>query len=364
MTRNIEPDLSHIKQIFGDNIFFTNSGRVSLYLLLKSLNLPKGEKVGVPLYSCTVVFDAILKAGLEPCFIDIDINNYTLDPKDVKEKISELSASVVIHTFGCPADMSSLKKIANDLYIIEDCAHSLFSEYKGELTGKLGDASFFSLNKYISAGGGGMIIVNNERTDGIKKEMTSLSPQNLLNELKNSLFECIKSYLYSRPWFGLFAYPLGSNIEAGANLMNKGTFKISEINRISLYIFRKKIKTFKKLVEKQRMNSFFLIDELKNTHLVLPLERRDVYWNYYMFPVRFDDKKERDHVCNSLRKMGIDTAKLFSMTPDAARKSYNYKGGCHNSETLSDTVLIIPNYYSLSEDDLTTIAKSIKKVCG
>ena len=64
-------DLNLLKEIFGKvNIFFTNSGRTSLYVILRSLNLPKGSKIGVPLYSCTVVFDAIIKAGYTPYFLD------------------------------------------------------------------------------------------------------------------------------------------------------------------------------------------------------------------------------------------------------------------------------------------------------
>ena len=364
LVRGIKPDLSFVKSIFGETIFFTNSGRVSLYILLKSLKLPKGAKVGVPLYSCTVVFDAILKAGLKPCFIDIDIDNYTLDPKDLEEKISDLDVIIVIHTFGRPADMDLIKNVADGLYIIEGCAHSLFSKYKGEITGKLGDASFFSFAKYISAGEGGMIVINNGGGEGVEKEITSLESKFYLNELKDALFEYIKSCLYHRPWFGLFAYSLGSNLESRVDIMNKRTFKISKINRISLYIFLRKIKIFKELVERQRMNSFLLTQELKDTHLILPHEKEETYWNYYLFPVRFDNKNERDRAWKSLRKMNVDTARLYSMTPAVARKFYGYRGDCQNSENLSDTVLIIPNYYSLSKDDLMTIAKSVRKVCS
>ncbi|RLC74472.1 MAG: hypothetical protein DRI61_16565, partial [Chloroflexi bacterium] len=131
--KNDNFDLKPLEPLFGKRtFFFTNSGRSSLYVILKALNLPKGSKIGVPLYSCTVVFDAIVKAGHVPCFIDIDFDNYTMDPYDLEEKIDDLSAVVVIHTFGRPADMDRIRKIADDKPVIEDCAHSLLSEYKGK----------------------------------------------------------------------------------------------------------------------------------------------------------------------------------------------------------------------------------------
>ena len=67
-------DFRTLEAQFGRNIFFTSNGRAALYVILKALNLPKKSKVGVPLYSCTVVFDAIIKSGYVPYFIDIDLS--------------------------------------------------------------------------------------------------------------------------------------------------------------------------------------------------------------------------------------------------------------------------------------------------
>lgn len=141
---------SSLSSVFGQkDFFFTNNGRSALYCILKSLNLPKGSKIGVPLYSCTVVFDAIISAGHVPLFLDIDLHDYTIDPDDLRNKINDLSAIIVIHTFGRPANIDKLREIAGNIPIIEDCSHSLLSEYKGKVTGTLGDLSAFSLTKYI-----------------------------------------------------------------------------------------------------------------------------------------------------------------------------------------------------------------------
>jgi len=358
-------NLTPLERLFGKRTFlFTNSGRSSLYVILRALNLPKGSKIGVPLYSCTVVFDAIQKAGYVPRFIDIDLDNYTIAPEDLKEKMGDLEAVVVIHTYGRPADMDKIKKVAGDKPVIEDCAHSLLSEYKNQLTGTLGDAAFFSLSKYISAGEGGMVILNNTGyKERIETEVASLAAVSKLSELKHSLFVYLYSFLYHRPWYGMFAFSLGSYIENHVDIAGKRTFSVSKIGNSDLAVFIRKLATFRAKVELQRKNSQTLLKELENTDLILPYERRDTWCNYFMFPVLFGSKEERDNAHTFLRKMGVDTAKLWCMTPSTARRFYGYKGDCPNTEDFVDRVLIIPIYYTLSDKELFNIYRVIKNFC-
>ena len=359
-------DFSQLELIFGkQHIFFTNLGRSSLYIILKALNLPPNSKIGVPLYLCTVVFDAIIKAGHVPCFIDIDLNNYTLDASDLKEKIDDLSAVVVVHTFGRPADMDKINEIAGDKPVIEDCAHSLLSEYKGKKTGTLGDASFFSLAKYISAGGGGMIILNDdELKENFQREMSLLNTPSILNEIGHSLYTYIYSFLYHKPWYGMFAFPTVSFIRKYIKNDNitKKEFEVTKIRKSDLGVFLKKMEEFREKVEQQRKNSQILIEELQGTSVILPYESKGTWCNYFFFPIRFDNRKKRDVADKYLRKLGVDTAKKYRKTPLAARQIYGYKGDCPKSEKCVDTLLIIPNYYTLTHDELLKIANNIKKI--
>jgi dTDP-4-amino-4,6-dideoxygalactose transaminase len=355
-------DLDPLYSTFGRKTFlFTNYGRSSLYAILKSLNLPPDSKIGVPLYSCTVVFDAIVNAGLTPCFIDIN-NNYTMDPDDLQEKIDDLEAVVVIHTFGRPADMDEIKNISGDIPVIEDCAHSLLSEYKGKKTGTIGDASFFSLAKYISAGGGGMIIVNNDDlVDGLQRTVDALKKPSVLNDVKHSFIVYMRSFFYHKPWFGLFALPIGLSVEDKVDLMTKRSSEVTGINKNDLSLVLKKLAAFKRDVEIQRKNSFFLIDELKDSSVTLPYEYSNTYCNYYLFPMRFESKKERDSVSDILRDKSIDTSKLYHLTPLKAKQYYGYKGDCANAEQCSDTMLVIPNHYTLSQSELSKISQNVKE---
>ena len=63
-----------------------------------------------------------------------------------------------------------------------------------------------------------------------------------------------------------------------------------------------------------------------------------------------------------LRDNGIDTSKLYSETPSKAKQLYEYKGDCPNTEKLTDTILVIPNYYTLGEREIVKIAGNVKRV--
>lgn len=357
--------LGKLETIFGKrSLFFTNTGRSSLYIILRALSLPPRSKIGVPLYSCTVVFDAIIKAGHVPCFIDID-DNYTMDPSDLKDKIEDLSAVVVIHTFGRPADMDKIKKIAKEIPVIEDCAHSLLSEYKGRITGTLGTVSFFSFKKYTSTGEGGMAILNEGiPTEDFQREINLLNDPSCINEIKHSFKTYIHSFLYHKPWYGTFAFPIGSYLMGSTISTNKKYFEATKIRKSDLSIFFKKLELLGEKVERQRKNSEILIKELENTSLILPYENNDTFCNYYLFPILFNSKKERDRAHEYLREMGVDTAKLYYRTLRIARQIYGYKDDCHNAEKCAETLLTVPNYYSLTDREVLEVAEGIKKVEG
>ncbi|HDY74874.1 MAG TPA: hypothetical protein ENH51_07170 [Euryarchaeota archaeon] len=359
-------DARIVKTIFGESTpYFTNSGRTAIYVVLRSLRLAPGSTVGIPLYTCPSVIDAVIQAGHTPLFVDIDIEHYTLDPEDLRKKHSGLDALIVIHTFGRPAQMDEILDLAEGVPVIEDCAHSLLSRYRGKVTGTIGDASIFSFRsgKYISAGEGGMIVVNNKGLEEmVILEAERLSEPHLSNELKHAGFVYVKSLLYHRPWYGLFARAVAARLDSKMNISGKQGFKAGKIRKSDLAVFFRKLSTFERRVEKQRKNSLILIDELKDTELLLPREAEGTYCNFYLFPVLFKTQKVRNQAHLELARLGVDTAKLFSETPEKAKQLYGYRGDCPKTEQVAQRVLTIPNYYTLNEDEIRMIAEKVREV--
>jgi len=347
-----------LEKVFGNKPILTASGRTSLYVILKSLNLPERSYVGVPLFCCSVVFDAIRQANLIPRFIDINLDDYNLSASDLEKKKGDLSATVVVHMFGHPADMDSISLSTNNSPLIEDCAQSLFSKYKGQNTGFLSTASFFSFRsgKYISAGEGSAIFMREAHLgETIKKHVETLAEWSIGKELLHSTATYIKSTLYKRPWYGTLGYPIGMRIDRKLNLTAKTGFTLNKIANGDRTILNNRISTFAEKVNKQKENALYLLKNIRLENISLPYERKDCWSNYYQFVIRFQDSKQRDRMADYLFKKGIDTAKYLDEIIDVARDNYDYSGDCPNAELCSKTVLVIPNHYTLSKQDLDHI---------
>lgn len=155
------------RNFFGfSNAFSFNSGRSSLIAILKSMGIGKGDEVILQALTCNAAVNPIIHLGAKPVFADID-ETLNISVEEIKRKITPKTRAVMVqHTFGYPAEVEEIKKTcsAKNIYLIEDCAHSLGAKLNNSYCGSFGDASFFSFgrDKIISSVYGGMVVVNNE----------------------------------------------------------------------------------------------------------------------------------------------------------------------------------------------------------
>jgi perosamine synthetase len=357
-------DQESFARIFGATPIYTVSGRASLYTILKALNLKEGSNVGVPLFCCPVVFDAIIQARLVPKFIDIGSDDYNISAVDIERKRKELSAVIVPHMFGFPADMDSIHAVCGNIPIIEDCAHSLFSMYKSKYTGTLSTASFFSFRsgKYISAGEGSVIIAHDKSlSDKIKEMVSTYQKKKIHQEILHCASTYVKSQLYNRPWYGTLGFPIGMRLDKKLNLSDKTGFATGKIAKSDLEILCARLPDFQKKIEKQRENSLYLLEKIKLSHIALPKEKPHCKSNYYQLVLRFLSSDQRDMMADYLFRSGIDSAKYLDDISIVARNLYGYRGDCITSELCSKRILAIPNHYTLTKEDLDHIASALNQ---
>lgn len=125
----------------------------------------KDPEIITQAYTTIALPNAIKWAGFKVVYCDIDGATCNIDPSKIESKITPQTQALLIqHTFGIPAEMDKISAITtkHDLYLIEDCAHSLGAEFDGKKIGSFGDAAFFSFgrDKIISAVSGGMVTTN------------------------------------------------------------------------------------------------------------------------------------------------------------------------------------------------------------
>jgi len=140
-------------------------GRVGLYALLKALGVGLEDQVAVQAFTCLAVPEGIMATGAQPLWVDIEPSGYNMDVQDLKRKITTQTKAIIVqHTYGIPADMDALRRVADEhnIPIIEDCAHTLLSEYRSQRVGTFGVGSFYSFEwgKPVVAGVGGSAMAN------------------------------------------------------------------------------------------------------------------------------------------------------------------------------------------------------------
>lgn len=138
-----------------------------LELILSCLDLKPEDEVIVPSFTMSSTANAVLIAGATPVFADIEGVRYTIDPEDVKRRITpHTKGIIVVHYAGMPCLMEELSAIAkrSHLFIVEDAAHALGAIYKGRALGTFGVAGSFSFHgtKNICCGEGGAVVTNNK----------------------------------------------------------------------------------------------------------------------------------------------------------------------------------------------------------
>lgn len=169
---NYDQYTKRLERAFADYIgvkyaLATHCCTVALHLAAEALELGPGDEVIVPDFSWVATAYAVAYTGATCVFVDIDPDTWTIDPQCIRQAITpKTKAIMLVHTFGHPADMDEILKIAAEhgLFVIEDAAPAIGATYKGKLVGGFGHVACFSFQgaKMTVSGEGGMLVTNDE----------------------------------------------------------------------------------------------------------------------------------------------------------------------------------------------------------
>jgi len=151
----------------ADNCVGVGNGLDALKLILKAYEIGPGDEVIVPGHTFVATWLAVSECGARPVAVDVDERSFNLDPDRIEQQVSSRTKAVIaVHLYGQPADMDSIKEIAqrHGLLVIEDAAQAHGAEYKGRRAGSLGDAAAFSFypGKNLGAFGDGGAVVTSD----------------------------------------------------------------------------------------------------------------------------------------------------------------------------------------------------------
>ncbi|MBM4078075.1 MAG: hypothetical protein FJ272_02360 [Planctomycetes bacterium] len=150
---------------FADGV---NSGTSSIFVALGALQLDCGSEVIVPPITDPGGVMPVPMLNLVPVIADAAPNSYNMGPQQILDVLSPRTRAILVaHITGEPADMDPIMDIArkHNLYVVEDCAQSHGTRYKGQLVGGIGHLGAFSTmsGKHHATGAqGGVVFTRNE----------------------------------------------------------------------------------------------------------------------------------------------------------------------------------------------------------
>jgi len=148
------------------------SGSDALLLALMALGVGPGDKVITTPFSFFATASCIVRLGATPVFCDIDPRAFNVDPASVRRYLAAsytptVKAIIPVHLYGQCCHMDPLLELARTYNhkVVEDCAQSFGSTYKGQQSGGMGDIgcfSFFPTKNLGGCGDGGMVTTNDD----------------------------------------------------------------------------------------------------------------------------------------------------------------------------------------------------------
>lgn len=289
----------------AENEFLLNHARCGILLALKAAGLPENAGVGVMVYNCHTVANAVEQAGLRPVFIDVT-DDLKLDFEDFKRKANDMSAIVVTHLFGKINDVEAIRKAYPGMLIIEDCAHAY------GLNSFHGDFAVFSIGqgKHPSIGDGGILKVLNDK---------------YLQKIKTD-YENLPDYSFYRKT-RLFVKLLGMAI----------------LNNRMIYVWLTLPLKRKRAVKSGRSHIIPLKMCRGICNIVSAEKDKVVPRDAFMQVLYCENPKVEQEL---YRKKGIDTDTHFANSINWAKEFGYIQGQCPNAEKLVSHLLMVPTYFN------------------
>lgn len=308
----------------------TSNGTVALHLALLALGIGKGDEVIVPTLTFVASANAVLYTGATPIFVDADEKTWTIDTKQILNKItSKTKAIIPVHLYGHPCDMEAINAIARakHLFVIEDAAEAHGATFKDKKVGNLGTIGCFSFygNKTITTGEGGMVVTNNKRL------------ADKARFLKDHAMSKTKKYYH--PILG-YNYRM-TNIQAAIGLAQ--------------------LEQIQKFLDKKIKIAHMYNQLLGAAHgVVIPPKAGWATNSYWMYSVLIDKVKygmSRDQLIQALKKHNIDSRPFF--VPMHKLPMYRTDEVFPVAEKLALQGINLPSSTRLSDADVRKVAKVI-----
>lgn len=307
------------------------------------IDIQPGDEVIMPSYTFVSTANAFVLRGATIVFVDVRPDTMNIDECLIEAAITHKTKAIVpVHYAGVGCEMDVIMDIANrhKIFVIEDAAQGVMSQYKGKLLGTFGHLAAFSFHEtknYTSGGEGGLLIINDERFKNRAE---------IVREKGTDRSQFFRGMVDKYSWVDIGSSYLPGELQAA--YLWGGLEKADEINinRLSTW-----------------GNYYEALSELENSHLIeLPVIPETCKHNAHMFYIKLKNMGERECLIDHMRQEGVLC--VFHYIPlhssVAGKRFGRFSGKDVYTTGESEKLLRIPIYYGISDSEIKKVICAIK----
>lgn len=337
-----------------DNAWLENKTKASKALLTTSCthalemaallcDIKEGDEVIMPSYTFVSTADAFVLRGAKVVFVDIRPDTMNIDEEKIEEAITERTKAIApVHYAGVGCEMDKIMEIAkkHNLYVIEDDAQGIMSEYKGKALGTFGDfgALSFHETKNYSMGEGGALLIRDDKM---------VEEAEIIREKGTNRSKYYRGQVDKYTWMNYGSSYLPSDMNAAylyAQL--EMADKINDARLRSWELYKQELTP---LADRGIIN--------------LPTIPEHCKHNAHMFYIKTKDIEERTALIEFLKGYGIYSA--FHYIPLHSAPAGRQFGRFHGEDVYttkeSERLTRLPMYYGLKDDEVAYVTSKVKE---
>lgn len=331
------------KQYDFKKVLLTTSCTDALEMAAILANISEGDEVIIPSYTFVSTALAFVRQGAKIIFADSYSDNPNIDADRIESLITSKTKVIVpVHYAGVACDMDKIMELANkfNIIVIEDAAQAIDSFYVGKdgakrALGSIGHMSAFSFHetKNIISGEGGMIVINDKKF---------IDRAEIIWEKGTNRAQFFRGEINKYGWVDVGSSFLPSEITAA--------FLWAQLENLE------KIQNKRKLLWEYYYKK--LVGIAKELEIQLPVIPNYATNNGHMFYIRFSTLEERTTCIERLKKQNVLSVFHYISLHSSSYYLAKHDGRMLiNSDVFTNTLLRLPMYYELSENDIDKIIK-------
>lgn len=321
----------------------TTSCTAALEMAALLIDTQPGDEIILPSFIFTSTANAFALRGAKPVFVDIRPDTLNVDEKQIERRLSKRTKAIVaMHYAGVGCELDAIVDLARDrsIALIEDNALGLFGKYKGRNLGTFGclATQSFHETKNLSCGEGGALLINDDRF---------IERAEIIREKGTNRARFFRGEVDKYTWVDLGSSYAPSDILAA--------YLLAQLE------MREKIQKLREDI--WNFYSEHLREWAERCGARLPVVPDHTDQTYHMFYVLMKTGEDRDRLMAHLRQAGMQS--VFHYLPlHLSKMGQSFggkKGDCPVTESVSERLLRLPFYNTLTKGELTRVVDAMEK---